>query len=441
MAGQFILHVRAPSTRFSLGRRTADPAWDDEAQHRAAFDANPALYALSAADPLAVPAQRTRILFQLLERPRTEHGRLHDRVTAVLLDALPPDDVLTVFLALRKRRANHKHTARWIRRWILDHPDLEDLAVRRRQTVVDCLEHALGRDVMRGCAERIARRDDDGYVQRHLLQGVLDGGRALGVVPFLYKKGRKPRQPDRTYVQAAALRQAGVRRPARKLPTTITPTNRGELFAALVHLYRGGKDADLERALDGLVADAAAHCPRFAGRVAIVLDTSHSTRGYGEREFACVSQSVALRMVIAACCADAPTFPAAACRRRPQPGGATDLAGPLLDALDAEPDLVVVISDGYENRLAGDLGEVVRALPRAGVDTPVVFCHAKFTDKDDLGLRRPGPGVTELGFWHQDDLPELLASLFSLARGEAAADVARSRLLACLAAMEKELRA
>src|SRR5439155_9736673 len=97
---------------------------------------------------------------------------------------------------------------------------------------------------------------------------------------------------------------------------------------------------------------------------------------------------------------------------------------------------VAIVSDGYENALRGDLARVAATLPRCGVRTPVVFIHSKFTDKDDLALRQPAPALPELGFWHQDDFEEVLWSLFTLARGDAARTLLREQMLRRLRLLE-----
>ena len=136
--------------------------------------------------------------------------------------------------------------------------------------------------------------------------------------------------------------------------------------------------------------------------MALVLDASASTRGYGEREFCCISQSQALRLVLEQLLRQSAGLPGRRQRHPPRPEGDSDLAAALLDALEGNPDVVAIVSDGYENVLSGDLARVVASLPAAGVRTPVVFCHSKFTDKDDLTLRRPAPQLPELEFWHQE---------------------------------------
>jgi hypothetical protein len=223
-----------------------------------------------------------------------------------------------------------------------------------------------------------------------------------------------------------------------EMPRTITATNRGEIPATLVHIYRGGSNAELNAAVQRYVQDAAAALPRFDGTVALVLDASASTQGYGEREFCCISQSQAFRLALEQCCATLHVVPVGSAGELARPEGDTDLATALLDALDTDPDVVAIVSDGYENHLQGDLARVVASLPHAGVQTPVVFCHSKFSGKDDLSLRRPAPGLPELEFWHQQDFAEVLWYLFAQARSPKGEAFLRQELGRRLVAWETE---
>src|SRR5262249_35261417 len=166
----------------------------------------------------------------------------------------------------------------------------------------DCLEHALGKNVARGCAKRLAQHElDAGYVQRHLLRFAGRPERARAVVQFLYRQGPCP--PAQVPVPAAAP-AAVAEAAAPERPRTVTATNRGDIAAPLVHVYRGGANEELRQALDRYVRQEAERSPRFDGKVALVLDASASTLGYGEREYCCLSQSQALRLVLEQCCAN-----------------------------------------------------------------------------------------------------------------------------------------
>ncbi|MGI5201496.1 hypothetical protein ACQEU6_07940 [Spirillospora sp. CA-108201] len=406
-------HLHHHDTALSLPRG-ACLRWDDADLHRAAHAGDPEGYALLGLTPGARPWQRARVLLQILaasqagldDRARTVQAR----VARVLTLGLPPAHVITVLLALRRLRANHKHTTRTALRFVLEHPDADALIAARRPALRDCFEHALGTATARGCAARIAGGDTaSDYLQRRLLRFLTDPAAAPARVRALYGAG------DAATANTARGPAAAGEPPlpvdtVRERPATVTATNRGDIAATLVHLYRGGPAEDLYAALGRYVGAAAAAFPRFTGTLALVLDASASMRGYGDREWAALSQTAALRMVLSQVCDRLEVIETGGDERAPR--GATDLATGVLDALGADPDLVAVVSDGYENVFPGDLARVVASLPDAGVTTPVVFCHALFTGGDDLTLRRPAPSLPQRGFWHQDDFAELLPWMF-----------------------------
>ena len=76
------------------------------------------------------------------------------------------------------------------------------------------------------------------------------------------------------------------------------------------------------------------------------------------------SQVDALELVLRKRCADLLAVPTA--------GDGTDLAGGVITAARERPDLIVVVTDGYENTYPGDLARVAATLPRLGVEAAVV---------------------------------------------------------------------
>lgn len=173
--------------------------------------------------------------------------------------------------------------------------------------------------------------------------------------------------------------------------------------------------------------------PRLYDHVALVLDTSESMRGYGEREWALLSQAEALRLVLGHVCEHLTVIEVGASQ-----AGPTDLATGLLDALAVPvsehglpPGLIAIVTDGYENRLPGDLARVAATLTALGHRTPILLCHAMFTGSDDRALRDPAPNLPSMGFWHQDDFAALLPWLF--AHSPAGADWIRTTALRFLA--------
>ncbi len=433
---ELLAHMQADGHALRLPRG-GEPAWADREQHEASYAHDPALYALLALAPEVKPWQRARVLLQILRASRAglddEARAVLERVTGALLFGLPPEHVLTVLLTLRRLRANHKHATRAILRFVLDHPQAGVLAQTRRPSMRDCFEHALGKSTARTCA-RILKGEaaaNPAFLQRNLLRYSADAEAAAIVVLMLYGAGPAQAGEQTALVPAVALERRSER------PETVTATNRGDIAATLVHLYRGGSSPELQQALDRYVETAAAELPRFDGSVALVLDTSASVRSYGERQYAALAQSVALRLLLERCCARLEVLPAGSDGPLPEPAGATDLALPLLDALEGVPDLVAIVSDGYENSYPGDLARVVATLPQCGVATPVVFCHSAFTNSDDLALRRPAPALPERLFWHQEDFEGLLVWLFGHAAPAQSEPWMRALLLRRLGQIER----
>ncbi|MBL1074643.1 hypothetical protein JK358_09560 [Nocardia sp. 2] len=473
---EILRHFRTHGAPLTLSRAGA-VAWDDAEFHHAAYISDPQEYALLALVPGVRDAQRARVLLQTLSVSRTElpaeTRAILDKATRALLFGIAPNTVVTVLLALRRLRANHKHTTRAVLTFVLDHPDAELLIAARRPSLRDAFEHALGKATARGLARRIAEGDTDSpELRRKLLRYTTNPATAPARVAQLYAPG--------THGIPTLADPVAPLEPPRTREPIVSVTNRGDIAATLVHVYRGGPVAELRSALAGYVAAATRDLPRVSARVALVLDTSESMRGYGDREWALLSQAEALRLVLGEICDHLTVIEAGAAQTAP-----TDLATGVLNALDTgprsatgdpgaqtarddfgdregvaagvvptatpgravgpaapggavgsaapggavgsaapggaggpvapggAPDLVVVVTDGYENRLPGDLARVAATLPRIGVETPILLCLATFTASDNRGLRDPAPGLPHQIFWHQDDFGALLPWLFA----------------------------
>jgi hypothetical protein len=163
----------------------------DEQRHAAAFAADPAGYALLALLPGLPTDQRARILLRLLESSwRGLDAGTRDtlgRVVAVLVPALPATDVLTVLLALRHRRANHKHVTRATVRLLTAHPQAPAALASHRRVLRACVEHALGKSTARGCAAELRHgRATGAHLGRHLYRFAPDPAVAAERLLSLY---------------------------------------------------------------------------------------------------------------------------------------------------------------------------------------------------------------------------------------------------------------
>jgi hypothetical protein len=459
-----VAQMRRAAAPLAAPRRAAPARLEDD---ELAYARDAETYALTALLPGATVARQARALLTLLTSSRhglTDAARSTlSRVTAFLCAALPADVVLTALLAARRARANHKHLTRVALRFVLDHPHAEDMVLARTAAVRDVFEHVLGREVARGCARRIAAgATRDAYLARNLYRWTQSPPRARALVREMYREllpppasGARP-TPARALVPGAyATFHAGCAEALaaeREYPKTITADNRGDIAATLVRLYRGADRAELGAALSAYVARAAASLPQLHAVVGLVLDASLSTRGHGDRAFACISQSVALRMVLERCTDELRVAQVGGAGDPPVPGGASDLAMAVLDLLEPapdaggyrtpparKPDVILVVTDGYENRDGGDLARVLAALGDEA--PPVVICTATFTAKDDLALRRvldEGTANDQVRFWHEDDFGEVLLAAGARVRPEIAVPWLRAWLAARLVTLETE---
>jgi hypothetical protein len=449
-----IAHLRATAEPVFVPRR-GEVRWDDESWHSAAYARDPETYALLALVPGVTSEQRTRVLLRLLLASWADLDAgvrsTVSRVVRVLIRGLPATEVATALLAARRRRANHKHVTRAALSLLAEHPRADRLVATHRAVLVACLEHALGKTTARGAVRALAEGRPD-QARRSVLRFVSDPERASARLVALYARPAGavdtldpgPAAPDLDVDLGSDpdlgsdldLDLAGER------PATVTTTNRGDVAATLVHMYRGGPTEALRTALTRYVDAAADRVARYPGTLALVVDASASMRGYGDREWALLSQAVALRLVLERACQRLVTVSVGARldgEAYAGDGSGTALATGVLDAIDARPDLVAVVSDGYENVYPGDLARVVATLPRSGVDTPVVFCHSAFGHSDDLRRRRPAPALPHHAFWHEADFAPLVLWLLAQTGTAAAEAELTAALRHRLTALELDL--
>jgi hypothetical protein len=94
-----------------------------------------------------------------------------------------------------------------------------------------------------------------------------------------------------------------------------------------------------------------------------------------------------------------------------EPRGQTDLATPLLDALAWAPDLVIIVSDGFDNDPTRGAGEVCRVF-RTRLDpdrrTTIVHINPVF-DAPHLGPKPLDRSIPTVGLRDAEDLATVLA--------------------------------
>ena len=155
-------------------------------------------------------------------------------------------------------------------------------------------------------------------------------------------------------------------------------------------------------------------------RVAAVLDASYSASGSSEKRRRPLAVCLAASYLLSAAAEEYRAFWTPPRDREADPHvgnelfvqarGQTALADPLLDALEWRPDLVVIVSDGFENDPPRAVGEVARVF-RERIDpklaTEIVHMNPVF-DAENYAPRTLGGAIPTVGLRDAEDIPTML---------------------------------
>jgi hypothetical protein len=416
--------------------------------HETLFHLDRGLYAAFLALPGVTDHSRQVGLLRLLSRRREPGGfaYLDERDERELLRrltaGLPPPRMLKLFGMLRAARVNNARTRRLILRSILAHRRLELWATRYRSKLRSAITHALGvrevsiagsilarpktswtdseRAFLHRRLGRFANASDleatyecVAFILGHetnltlpLLRAYvaakqdLDAGREL---PFETLEGlRSTFHRDRTSAEVLALtadrltagQELALQRKAESDGVEVGfDPGRYDPVRLYLYAFERGLDDELDAALDRRAEEAAARFPIHFDSIGVLVDASASMAGHATQPLRPMAVALALRDVMERAC---PRTTVRYCGGREEgrlvrPAGDTALAEALVSLLAKSPQVVFIISDGYENAPAGRVAEVVGRVRSLGDATPV-YQFAPVFAAEAGGLRSLSPG-------------------------------------------------
>lgn len=371
-----------------------------------------------------------------------EQARLY-----ALFGSLPPQRRLRCVegLAVRDdaqglKPANNSRTKKLILRTLLRAPQLEFWAIKYRRKMARALTHAWGQR-RTGYLREILKKDqrsekERGILQRHIHRWAKDRDPttlqecvafALGLtkgrtLPLLaaferaktnldagaklplevlegirsrfhaeVEKGEvlKKAAPSMSKTQRLRVQKQAK---AAKVKVAMDPADYDPVQLYL-YAFKQGLDPRLQSVLHNKGAQAAKRFWTRYERLGILLDASGSMFGHATQALKPMAQALALRDMLSCLAPQVTTEIVGGSRRRSllvEPSGETDLSGALLRLLRAEPQVVFVISDGYENAPAGRFAEVVQAVRSAGIPTPIYHLNPVFAAETG-GARQLAP--------------------------------------------------
>jgi hypothetical protein len=170
---------------------------------------------------------------------------------------------------------------------------------------------------------------------------------------------------------------------------------------------------DVLNAMRRAAADILRRTPISLGRVAAVLDNSYSASGTQEKKRRPLGVAWAVDYVLAVASREYHAFWTYSFdgSSKPVARGATDLATPILNALETAPDLLVIVSDAVENDPPGAAAAVLN-LWRSRLDpdgrVAVVHINPVFS-ASDYAPRSLSECVPTVGLRDAESLPTALA--------------------------------
>jgi hypothetical protein len=171
-------------------------------------------------------------------------------------------------------------------------------------------------------------------------------------------------------------------------------------------------DADILKSLADAAASILRRTPLRLGRVAAVLDNSYSSSGTQEKKRRPLGVAWAVdRLLFAASREYTAYWTHPFEGSQPIARGATNLATPILDALETKPDLLVIVSDGVENDPPGGANAVLKYWQsRLDPQGTVAMLHLNpvFT-ASEYAPRSLCDGVPTVGLRDAESLPTAIA--------------------------------
>lgn len=375
---------------------------------------------------------KAQIVLNLLASGRStppEDRREEGALIAATLRALPAPRAYRVLEQLRSRRINNRRSRAIIREYLAGRPDPDFDAVKYRSKLRSAVVHAhlkLGDErgpfLFHGWRKRVFTRPLlETFRQAHYTQ------EALFQLPFTIAEGLASKHgipravfleriaPQLTQAEQLRLQGSAARADGAEVAVDLArvPLTRLALYAlSLSPQSRQERREELHAALGQASARTLARAPVKLGRVAAVLDNSYSSSGSHEKRRRPFAVALAAHYLLGAAAREYRAFwtTPSADPLLDRPRGQTDLASPLLDALEWKPDLVVVVSDGYDNGPPNAVADLTR-LFRTKLDprrrTSIIHANPVF-DSELFAPRGLGTHVPTVGVRDAEDLPTVL---------------------------------
>jgi len=417
-----------------------------EALHLRMAEDNRRIYALSAALPINDKSKQLILGTLLSTGKNCQDGQLETQVMQMVVEDMQFNRVLNLLVELREKKVNNSRTRRLGRivwemtdefraikyanklRTILRHCHIGESRSRPARTEMH--QFIYGENGKRGRAALTA--DDIQHcpkIKARLLapthyESCFELPYDIAVAIAVAHHGKTAEEFKKEFAGTETKKAKGQvtrKEQLRARQTTGATTvdfNRFSIFELFMHAYRNDKDkADVFEVIDRK-ARRVAEGLGLPDKVALVVDNSVSTLGSAERQFQPISMIASVAAIIERANAEVQVFYVGP---KPtngyvMPEGATSLRRPVVEALLSRPDIVFILSDGYENVRAGSVAQVLATKAYKDSGIPVMHLNPVAATESGEGTRSLAENVLTFGLSQPEQLP--MVTLLGLAAQE-----------------------
>ncbi|MBE9234195.1 hypothetical protein IQ231_21735 [Cuspidothrix issatschenkoi LEGE 03284] len=374
---------------------------------------------------------QAQIILKLLatgKHTSPEHRQEEGTLIAAALASLPPQRGWDVLQQLRKRGINNRRSRAIARDYLQQRRNINFDAVKYRSKFRAIASHAhltlpgeLGNFLFGKWKQRVYQTElFETFRQAHY------SAEAVYQLPFTVAEGLAAKHGIKREVFLSGIQDQMTLNEKLRLQTSANRTeveiniNLGRLPLTRLVLYilslplktRKQQWHIFNQALEKSAALTLKKSPLKLRRVAAVLDCSYSSSGSTEKHLRPLGVALAAHYLLKAASQEYQAFWTIPTHDPLLilPRGQTDLATPLLDALDWGADLVVIITDGWENDPPNGASEILRIYGQRldpQQKTSIVHCNPVY-NADDFSLHPLSPEIPTVGLRDAEDLPTML---------------------------------
>ena len=270
--------------------------------------------------------------------------------------------------------------------------------------VLECVSFALGNDLFmeKPYSMRLFKKFQDAREDLNLGKGlppeVLEGIRST-----YHTDVQKEKILDLTKDTLTAKQAKSVQKRAKAAGVKVAfDPNRYPIVDLFIYAYEMGWTDAIGKAIAEKAKKAARGMPIRYNRIGVLIDDSFSMTGSKQQAMRPISIALATRDMLANVAKDVDYATASGRDSFPdnkpliRPSGPTSLSRGLITLLKQSPDAVFILSDGYENAPAGRTAELMDAVRKIGIKTPIYMFNPVASAESGEGIRSLGDKIMPL---------------------------------------------